>query len=467
MQRGAAAAAVMDKQDVFGASITDFDPWGDAAGGEHGSNEFNVEGSAFGDFGDFDASVESIGVQNSGSCDGADGDPFFKVDDFTASTASLGLSASPDNSSPDLMGSKSERKPSSRRGRLASSKSPGPGDSVSSSKDDAVQEGEGPNSSRRRHSLKRRGNPRRGVGRSKSADLEIMVGGSEEGKDAGGGIEHSSSSHSNRKDPKEIENSTSTHGSLRDGLRGQRQSFRRRSVKKSEEEGEESPKEDGIENNNSKVTASARPGLTNGKETASSHPGLTSSTRRHSSSRRLVHEGGAKVATQHSLRNLYAGASEAQADADAASAPPETDRPIVSHSVVHKPVRDRRSALARGLSSTQVVADGEPRRRPVGRSVSMCKKLDGPSAGAPRPPRDRVRAPPRSKSTGLVGVSSRRLQKMNMLMDLQPVEPHDEPEAPTPQPAPPTENAITRRQRRRSSSIDGDLLGDLGETVEE
>jgi hypothetical protein len=372
---------VEKEKDVFGASVSDFDPWAD--GGAFVGNDGDA---GFGDFGNFEVMED----------ENTNDDAFFNSADGLASPVST---KNRDTSDDDRKIRTPPRKTSSRRGnpsRSGSVKGKPEGE-------DKEEEKEGSSSARLPRGHMRRRNSSRllmvdsddkekkdsGRSRSRSADKEILL----------------SKGEGNGEDASDKEHSKSGHGSRREALRTQRNSFRvsKRTAL------EESP--------------------SSGSASRGKSPPKRGVTRRQSSSRRLVLQaetsGTTKLATQQSIRSLFQNGD--LGDADASPTTPGADADgggcIVSHSRIQKPARSR-SGL--GKSTTLCAQalkspEGEPQRR-VNRSTSMNRKLDGPPSDISRRP------PPQRTRSAIVprhGAVRRNLSTDNLTLKESPEEDED------------------------------------------
>jgi hypothetical protein len=337
---------VEKEKDVFGASVSDFDPWEDGEGLEHDDGDVG-----FGDFGNF----EAMDGENSND------DEFFKAGysgDFAAN------------------GDDGDRKSKVPTRRLSSRRAhPIRNSSMKSANSTEVKEDEkevDTTSRTPRAPMRRRSSSRlvsvesddkdkkdSSRARSKSSDKDVSVSSGEVACDDTSEKEHSRSGHSGR----------------RDSLRSQRNSFR-------------ISKREGVEENHSSKS---------GSRDKSPKRGLN---RRQSSGRRLVPQGeqsGTRLATQQSVRSLFQNGDLGEEDKTTGSPGiADVEGPvgcIVSHSRFQKPSRSR-SGLAKSLAITNQSlksSDSDPQRR-IGKSTITNRKLDGPPSDSVRPPPQRTRS---------------------------------------------------------------------------
>lgn len=388
-------------KDVFGASVSDFDPW------EEGGGFGDDDGDAgFGDFGDF------------GAMDGenANDDVF-----FNAGNSGDALKDVPDEENRKIR--PPTRKPSSRRGNPSRNNST----KTKSQGEEKEEEKEGSSSSRRPLThMRRRSSSRLLIvdvdekdkkdssrSRSRSADKETSLANGEGMGDEASDKEHSRSGHLSR----------------REGMRAQRNSFRL-------------SKRHGVEESPSPKSAS--------REKSPPRRGVA---RRQSSSRRLVPVGdasGTRLATQQSVRSLFQNGDLVETDKSPGRTGKDGDSGagcIVSHSRFSKPARSR-SGLAQSVSITSLrSSEGESQRR-IGKSASMNRKLDGPASdpSSRRPPQRT-----RSAVTQRPGSIRRNLNSDNLTLEETPEE-NEDPLSPIGRPRPPTKaksfGAVSVRERR-------------------
>lgn len=396
-------AAVSNTQDVFGESVSDFDPWAD--------DDFG--GSGADGFGDLPPTKG--------------GNDFFK-DDFTVSTASLAQSESPDPSQNPLDESDSLEKdnstsnhkscvnpdltsPASRSGRSDRSKSIsrrklsskgrtssqgnnqlaadataaseesdtlelGAQERKSSSSahrlrrhshDDGSLREEGPSDRTRPPSLRRRSSTRRAMmdgvpapikraSLSKSADRSV-VSDEEKGEEALHDVETEKDHDVGGLDRRSM-------------LRSRRESFRvtkRGNMDKETDQGKDFPKKATVD------IGLSPPSVTNNRRAA-----MAPTNHRQPSSRRLGGSIDRKLLpTQHSVRNLFRGDETKEAETETSPENDDVSNPIVSRSVLQRSL-SRRGSLTRSTSISLVRSpDGDAARRTVSRSSSIHRRRDG------------------------------------------------------------------------------------------
>ncbi|KAG7368787.1 hypothetical protein IV203_031530 [Nitzschia inconspicua] len=341
--------SVVEKdKDVFGASVNDFDPWGDGGGFGDGDGD-----AGFGDFGNFEVMEGEI----------SNDAPFF---DTSSDLNSPEPSKDAFVHEEDHKNKPPTHRPSNRRRNP--SRNGGTKGKVSGEGNEEENEG----SRKPRVPMRRRSNCRpllvdgdeketknseRSL--SKSADKEVSVPKGECTEDNTSDKDRSRSEHSGR----------------REAMRAQRGSFRhskRTSV-------EEIP-----------------PSASSSRDKSPVKRGVN---RRQSSSRKLMVQGeasGTRLVTQQSIRSLFQNGDLGDAEASPGTVGTNVDGAgcIVSHSRFQKPSRSR-SGLAKSMSaSAQALKspEGDPQRR-VNRSTSNDRKIEGiPSDSA------NVRLPQRTKS---------------------------------------------------------------------
>jgi hypothetical protein len=393
-------------KDVFGKSVSDFDPWEDGEGFVDDNGDVG-----FGDFGNF----EAMDGENSND------DTFFKI----------GNSGNFATDGDDGVGSCKAplRRPTSRRGHPSRNTSLKGANPI----ENKHMEKEGDTSSRTlRAPMRRRSSSRlltvdcddkkdSGRSRSRSADKDLFV----------------SSGEGTGDDTHEKEHNRSGHSGRRDALRSQRNSFR---LSKPQAD-EESPS-----------TASREKSPKRGVN------------RRQSSSRRLMSQGEVSVprlTTQQSVLSLFQNGDLGEEDKTSGS-PGTGDIDgsagcIVSHSRFQKPARSR-SGMAKSLGMNNQLLmspDSDPQRR-VGKSTSMNRKLDGPPPDSGRPPPQRTR----SAVTPRPGSIRRNLSSDNLALPEHPEE-NDDPLSPAGgRQRHPTKSkstgAVSVRERRQNHKQEGD-----------
>jgi hypothetical protein len=408
-----ANSALPNKQDVFGASISDFDPWDDDDFGGDGFGDFAPPGGSTGnDFFKDDFTSSSVSLAQSEGTDPSQHPPDeSERENSTSNHNSIAL----DLTSPSRSGRSERSRPSSSR-RLSSKTrsssddpdplaamgaaseasegvdalerraperkhSSGPPGPRRPPRDDAGggEEGVAPRS--RAPPMRRRSSNRRAMlegiappphrePRSKSSDRVSAL--------PEGHVEEA---------PEDIDKDNEIAGQGRRGMmRSQRNSFRvkkRGNMEKETDQVKESENEKETLDNTLPERAPAR------------RASVTSSGHKQLSSRRLTGAvvDGKSISTQTSLHNLFREEETKEAEADTATAADDASAVIVSRSVL------KRTSSRRGNLGTSINNLSSPSGKSATNTSTSRMKMDGEHTGqGGRPAPDRRCAPQRSTS---------------------------------------------------------------------